>query len=84
MHLVHYNETKTANGEKKAAGKTFHNILAVHSVRHECHLRQKREKQIQSMVRICQRECHRPQLTGLEWPCSSVVEPTLGGSTITS
>lgn len=23
-------------------------------------------------------------LTGLEWPCSSVVEPTLGGSTITS
>lgn len=23
-------------------------------------------------------------LTGLEWPCSSVVDPTLGGSTITS
>lgn len=23
-------------------------------------------------------------LTGLVWPCSSVVDPTLGGSTITS
>lgn len=37
MGLVHYDEAQAADREEEAAGQSLHDILGVHSVRHEGH-----------------------------------------------
>lgn len=81
MSLIHNDETKSANSEEETARETFHYILAIYTVWHEGYLYME-----YLVILWTKMACFIKNmwLTGRECPFSSVVDPTLGGSTITS
>ena len=40
IRLVQNDEAQPAHREQEARGQTFHNILAIYSIWHECHLQE--------------------------------------------
>lgn len=42
MRMVQYNETKSAHRKEETRRQSFHYVLTVHAIRHECDLEKKR------------------------------------------